>query len=127
MIQSKLHPLRLKADPSRVVVRPFHLAWQGQADQPRAQRLVDAVLKLDDRELGRQLKGLGQDKAKDRNQHNLHEQGSDQEAALSQQADDLAAGRLQSRPKQKREEKQSPKNDGKVHGQPPTSVTALHV
>ena len=61
MIQSKLHPLRLKADPSRVVVRPFHLAWQGQADQPRAQRLVDAVLKLDDRELGRQLKSVMHD------------------------------------------------------------------
>jgi len=58
MIQSKLHPLRLKADPSRVVVRPFHLAWQGEADHNRAQRLVDAVLKLDDRELGRQLKSV---------------------------------------------------------------------
>ena len=61
MIQSKLHPLRLKADPSRVVVRPFHLAWQGQADPSRAQRLVDAVLKLDDRELGRQLKAVMHD------------------------------------------------------------------
>jgi len=61
MIQSKLHPLRLKADPSRVVVRPFHLAWQGQADPSRAQRLVDAVLKLDDRELGRQLKSVMHD------------------------------------------------------------------
>ena len=61
MIQSKLHPLRLKADPSRVVVRPFHLAWQGhQADTGRAQRLVDSVLKLDDRELGRQLKSVMQ-------------------------------------------------------------------
>jgi predicted GH43/DUF377 family glycosyl hydrolase len=61
MIQSQLHPLRLKADPSRVVVRPFHLAWQGQADHDRAQRLVDAVLKLDDRELGRQLKAVMHD------------------------------------------------------------------
>jgi len=61
MIQSKLHPLRLKADPSRVVVRPFHLAWQGAADHGRAQRLVDAVLKLDDRELGRQLKTVMHD------------------------------------------------------------------
>ena len=61
MIQSQLHPLRLKADPSRVVVRPFHLAWQGQADHARAQRLVDAVLKLDDRELGRQLKSVMHD------------------------------------------------------------------
>jgi predicted GH43/DUF377 family glycosyl hydrolase len=61
MIQSKLHPLRLKADPSRVVVRPFHLAWQGAADHTRARRLVDAVLKLDDRELGRQLKSVMHD------------------------------------------------------------------
>jgi predicted GH43/DUF377 family glycosyl hydrolase len=61
MIQSQLHPLRLKADPARVVVRPFHLAWQGQHDHGRAQRLVDAVLKLDDRELGRQLKAVMHD------------------------------------------------------------------
>jgi predicted GH43/DUF377 family glycosyl hydrolase len=61
MIQSQLHPLRLKADPSRVVVRPFHLAWQGAADHTRARRLVDAVLKLDDRELGRQLKAVMRD------------------------------------------------------------------
>ena len=57
MIQSSLHPLRLKADPSRVVVRPFHLAWQGNRSDPgRARRLVDMVLALDDREIGRQLK-----------------------------------------------------------------------
>ena len=62
MIQSSLHPLRLKADPSRVVVRPFHLAWQGNSSEPgRAHRLVDAVLTLDDREIGRQLKVVMQD------------------------------------------------------------------
>ena len=62
MIQSSLHPLRLKADPSRVVVRPFHLAWQGNASEPgRARRLVDAVLTLDDREIGRQLKVVMRD------------------------------------------------------------------
>ncbi|MFL6739793.1 MAG: glycoside hydrolase family 130 protein [Sphingomicrobium sp.] len=56
-MQSQLHPLRLKADPSRVVVRPFHLAWQGGGSDPgRARRLVDQVLTLDDREIGRQLK-----------------------------------------------------------------------
>jgi predicted GH43/DUF377 family glycosyl hydrolase len=56
MIQSQLHPLRLKADPARVVVRPFHLAWQGNRRHPaRAQRLVDAVLGLGDREVGHQL------------------------------------------------------------------------
>lgn len=62
MIQSQLHPLRLKADPSRVVVRPFHLAWQGNRANPgRAQRLVDAVLALGDREVGRQLQTVMQD------------------------------------------------------------------
>ena len=62
MKQSSLHPLRLKADPSRVVVRPFHLAWQGNSSEPgRAHRLVDAVLTLDDREIGRQLKVVMQD------------------------------------------------------------------
>jgi predicted GH43/DUF377 family glycosyl hydrolase len=62
MLHSRLHPLRLKADPSRVVVRPFHLAWQGSKSEPgRAQRLVDAVLSLDDREVGRQLKSVMHD------------------------------------------------------------------
>jgi predicted GH43/DUF377 family glycosyl hydrolase len=62
MIQSQLHPLRLKADPARVVVRPFHLAWQGsQSDPGRARRLVESVLRLDDREIGRQLKSVMQD------------------------------------------------------------------
>jgi predicted GH43/DUF377 family glycosyl hydrolase len=62
MIQSQLHPLRLKADPARVVVRPFHLAWQGnQSDPGRARRLVESVLTLDDREIGRQLKTVMQD------------------------------------------------------------------
>jgi predicted GH43/DUF377 family glycosyl hydrolase len=42
------HPLRLKADPSRVVIRPFHLAWQAQDAEPaRARQLVEAVLALD--------------------------------------------------------------------------------
>jgi predicted GH43/DUF377 family glycosyl hydrolase len=62
MIQSQLHPLRLKADPARVVVRPFHLAWQGNRSDPsRARRLVDSVLTLDDREIGRQLRTVMQD------------------------------------------------------------------
>jgi predicted GH43/DUF377 family glycosyl hydrolase len=38
------------------VVRPFHLAWQGnRADPGRARRLVDQVLTLSDQEIGRQL------------------------------------------------------------------------
>ena len=61
MLQSELHPLRLKADPSRVVVRPFHLAWQGTTSDPgRARRLVDQVLTLSDQEIGRQLQHVMQ-------------------------------------------------------------------
>ena len=61
MIQSELHPLRLKADPSKVVVRPFHLAWQGNKSDPgRARRLVDQVLTLSDQEIGRQLQHVMQ-------------------------------------------------------------------
>ena len=61
MIQSELHPLRLKADPARVVVRPFHLAWQGNSSDPgRARRLVDHVLTLSDQEIGRSLQQVMQ-------------------------------------------------------------------
>ena len=61
MIQSELHPLRLNADPSRVVIRPFHLAWQGSKSDPgRARRLVDQVLTLSDQEIGRQLQHVMQ-------------------------------------------------------------------
>jgi len=56
MIQSELHPLRLNADAARVVVRPFHLSWQGSRSDPgRARRLVDQVLTLNDQEIGRAL------------------------------------------------------------------------
>ena len=41
------HELRLYADPSRVVVRPFHLAWAGSAGAPsRTERLVAEVLAM---------------------------------------------------------------------------------
>ena len=41
------HQLRLHADPSRVVVRPFHLAWSPTASGPsRAERLVREVLEM---------------------------------------------------------------------------------
>jgi predicted GH43/DUF377 family glycosyl hydrolase len=40
--------LRLKADPSRVVVRPFHLAWQASGpDLERVQKLAEDILALD--------------------------------------------------------------------------------
>lgn len=42
------HELRLYADPSRVVVRPFHLAWQSNGAVPsRAQKLVQMVVDMD--------------------------------------------------------------------------------
>jgi len=40
------HALRLHADPSRVVVRPFHLAWAGNGGS-RTERLVREVMELD--------------------------------------------------------------------------------
>jgi predicted GH43/DUF377 family glycosyl hydrolase len=41
---------RLHADPSRVVLRPFHLGWQGKsAASGRAQRLVEDIDALSDR------------------------------------------------------------------------------
>ncbi|ONF95846.1 glycoside hydrolase family 130 protein [Sphingomonas jeddahensis] len=51
------HRLRLTADPSRVVVRPFHIssaAINGQG-QSRSQRMIDAVLAMSAEEAGEQL------------------------------------------------------------------------
>jgi predicted GH43/DUF377 family glycosyl hydrolase len=49
-------PLRLRADPARVVVRPFHLAWQAaNSTDSRAKRLVDNVIALDEDETRNQL------------------------------------------------------------------------
>jgi predicted GH43/DUF377 family glycosyl hydrolase len=39
--------VRLRADPSRVVVRPFHLAWNAVAPQGRVHRLVQQVRAMD--------------------------------------------------------------------------------
>jgi len=62
MILPQLHPLRLKADPARVVLRPFHLSWQGTSAAPgRAERLVHAVQSLDDKEMRRQLRRVMHD------------------------------------------------------------------
>lgn len=38
------HPLRLRADPSRVVVRPFHIAWANGGAPSRTERIVTEVL-----------------------------------------------------------------------------------
>ncbi|WP_339705214.1 glycoside hydrolase family 130 protein [uncultured Sphingosinicella sp.] len=49
-------PLRLNADPSRVVVRPFHLGWQATSAAPsRSRRIVDAVLALDEQTVADEL------------------------------------------------------------------------
>lgn len=44
LYQSKL---RLRADPSRVVLRPFHLAWNADVPKERMRKLVDEVRALD--------------------------------------------------------------------------------
>ena len=56
MIDLVHHELRLKADPSRVVVRPFHLAWQASGpDLERVQKLVRDILALDARTVRAEL------------------------------------------------------------------------
>lgn len=48
MVELVHHDLRLKADPSRVVVRPFHLAWQASGpDLERVHKLAQDILALD--------------------------------------------------------------------------------
>ncbi|OYY71182.1 glycoside hydrolase family 130 protein [Sphingomonas sp. 28-63-12] len=50
------HRLRLYADPSRVVVRPFHLAWQANGSAPsRTERLVREVLSMSRQETRAEL------------------------------------------------------------------------
>ncbi|WP_187335122.1 glycoside hydrolase family 130 protein [Novosphingopyxis iocasae] len=56
------HDLRLHADPSRVVVRPFHLAWQASGiNKSRSERLVAEVLEMEDREAAKQLEAVLRD------------------------------------------------------------------
>ncbi len=48
---------RLHADPSRVVLRPFHLGWQAQrAENSRARRLVADVAALSEAQVGREYR-----------------------------------------------------------------------
>jgi predicted GH43/DUF377 family glycosyl hydrolase len=50
------HGLRLHAEPSRVVVRPFHLAWQASGpDLDRVQKLAREILALDARTVRAEL------------------------------------------------------------------------
>ncbi len=56
MIELVHDGLRLRADPSRVVVRPFHLAWQASGpDLGRVQKLAQDILALDPRTVRAEL------------------------------------------------------------------------
>lgn len=51
-----IHPLRLHAEPSRVVVRPFHLALHGEGSRKsRLEALVDDILALDPAQIKEEL------------------------------------------------------------------------
>jgi predicted GH43/DUF377 family glycosyl hydrolase len=51
-----IYDLKLTADPRQVVLRPFHLSWQGNSAEPsRAQRLVDDVLQMDEADVVSEL------------------------------------------------------------------------
>jgi predicted GH43/DUF377 family glycosyl hydrolase len=47
MLRLHQSSVRLRADPSRVVLRPFHLAWNAEAPKGRMSKLVDEVRALD--------------------------------------------------------------------------------
>jgi predicted GH43/DUF377 family glycosyl hydrolase len=53
------HNLRLYADPSRVVVRPFHIGWQGASS--RTERLVREVLQMSPRQAADELEEVLRD------------------------------------------------------------------
>ena len=56
MLDLFTHSLRLKADPSRVVVRPFHIGWTANGKGPsRTERLVREVLDMSPGEARTQL------------------------------------------------------------------------
>jgi predicted GH43/DUF377 family glycosyl hydrolase len=56
MVELVQHELRLHADPSRVVVRPFHLAWQASGpDIERVRKLVTDISGLDPRTVRAEL------------------------------------------------------------------------
>lgn len=51
-----IHDLKLAADPRQVVLRPFHLSWQGNSAEPsRAQKLVDDILALSEDDVLQEL------------------------------------------------------------------------
>lgn len=53
--QLHIHDQRLYADPSRVVLRPFHLSWHAkQAEDNRALKLVDDIVSLTEAEVDKE-------------------------------------------------------------------------
>jgi predicted GH43/DUF377 family glycosyl hydrolase len=61
MLEVRHDALRLHADPSRVVVRPFHLAWANGGAPNRSERIVGEVLALSERETRAQLEAVLKD------------------------------------------------------------------
>ncbi|MGK6318844.1 glycoside hydrolase family 130 protein [Sphingomonas sp. DT-204] len=62
MLELFHHALRLHADPSRVVVRPFHLGWASNNGAPsRTERIVSAVLAMDAKETHASLEAVLKD------------------------------------------------------------------
>ncbi len=56
------HALRLHADPSRVVVRPFHIGWQANGSaESRSERLIHEVLEMSEAEAHDQLETVLKD------------------------------------------------------------------
>src|SRR5579871_681191 len=54
-----VHPLKLRAAPSQVVIRPFHLGWQStNASNSRANRLIADVLSLDDEQVEEEYRAI---------------------------------------------------------------------
>ncbi len=62
MLEVHHHALRLHADPSRVVVRPFHLGWSPNSGAPnRTKRLVAEVLEMSRADTRAQLEAVLKD------------------------------------------------------------------
>lgn len=62
MTELRIDPWRLHADPSRVVVRPFHIGWQKNGNGPsRTERLVREVLAMSPGEARAQLDAVLKD------------------------------------------------------------------
>ncbi len=62
MLAIETLPLRLRADPSRVVVRPFHLSYESNlTGQSRVDRIVDAVLNFTPQEIETTLRQVNRD------------------------------------------------------------------